>query len=367
MKTALVLGGGFAGCTSAHLLAEKGFQVTLLEGGNDPGGGVWTRSYAGHPYTFGPRIFFSRDEQVIEFISSMIEFRNYEVKSWTFSEKDSNLYHYPIQRDDLSLMPDRGTIESELRARENKRPNVDDFETYWIDAIGPTLYEKFIDLYSKKMWGVESNRQLAANFEWVNRGTPIRDGEVRLYGDQFQGYPRDPNGYNAYFERCLTGTDVRLGCFVQSFDPDTRTVQTTQGAFTADVIISSVHIDALFGFVYGKLQYHGRQFIPLWLPVESALPEDVTWIHYSGSEEHTRVTEFKKITGHESPSTLLGIEVPADRGRHYPVPTAPELERFASYKKSFPADFYSIGRLGKFTYQGMPDAVRDAMDVVAAL
>ncbi len=38
-KTAVVVGGGFAGCTITHMLTEKGFDVTLLEGSSVLGGG----------------------------------------------------------------------------------------------------------------------------------------------------------------------------------------------------------------------------------------------------------------------------------------------------------------------------------------
>lgn len=364
MKTALILGGGFAGCASAYLLNKRGFKVTLLEGGPNPGGGVWTHFYGGHPYTFGPRVFFSRDEEVIEHLTSLIEIREFPTKSWTYVAQDGQMYHYPLQYGDLPLMPDYKQIKNELDERTGKTPSVADFESYWIDTIGPTLYSKFVKNYSKKMWGVESNRQLTANWEWVNRGTPIRDGDDRLYNDQFQGYPQDKNGYNGYFEKSLINCDVRLNCMVQHIDPDTRCVHTNQGEFTADVIVNTVHIDALFEYEYGRLQFYGRQFLPIWLPVEYALPEDITWIHYSGPEEHTRVTEFKKITGHKSSSTLLGVEVPTLRGRLYPVQSPTEMKRYEQYCTLFPTDFYSIGRLGTFRYKGIPDAIRDALDIV---
>ena len=72
-------------------------------------------------------------------------------------------------------MPDYKQIEEELKIAKK---NVDDgnlsfenFEKYWISAIGPTLYKKFVDEYSKKMWGIDSNLELSADFKWINRGT----------------------------------------------------------------------------------------------------------------------------------------------------------------------------------------------------
>ena len=88
-------------------------------------------------------------------------------------------------------MPDSEQIKEELEVCKRSSFDMKDFETYWLTAIGKTLYNKFVNGYSKKMWGLFTNKELSANFNWVNRGTPIRDGDLRLFGDQFQGYPYD--------------------------------------------------------------------------------------------------------------------------------------------------------------------------------
>jgi UDP-galactopyranose mutase len=260
-------------------------------------------------------------------------------------------------------MPDWDRISQQLDERKNKIPRTDNFENYWLDAIGPNLYKKFIDQYSKKMWGIESNRSLTANFAWVNRGTPIRKEDTRLYGDQFQGYPDAPDGFNGFFSRALDNIDAIFNCQISSFDPDKRTVTTTKGVFSGEIIVNTVHVDLLFESVYGNLRFCGRQFLKIVLPIEHVFPDDVTWIHYSGQEEFTRVTEFKKITNHKASDTMIGIEIPTNTNRYYPVQSKEELSRFEKYTSLFPKDFYSIGRMGSFKYKGIPDAIRDALDV----
>jgi len=362
----LVLGAGFAGATVAHLLKDR-FETTVLEAAPAPGGGCRTLWHGGHPYTFGPRIFFSRDEAVIRTLTALVAIRRFDTVSWTFVAEDGQFYDYPLQAHDIARMPDAAAIRAELAERRGNRPRVDDFEAYWLDAIGPGLYRKVVDRYSRKMWGVESNRALAANWEWVNRGTPIRDGDVRLYQDQFQGYPQAADGYNGFFERALAGTRFLPGARVTRFEWEARTVHSTAGSFTADVIVNTLPVDALFGFTYGRLRYAGRRFLPVVLPVPRALPEGIAWVHYAGDEPYTRVTEFKTITGHDSPHTLIGLELPDETSRYYPVQTPVERTRFAQYRAMFPADFHSIGRHGSFQYKGIPDAIRDALDVAAAV
>tara|TARA_B100000085_G_C18540567_1_gene511742 strand:- start:887 stop:1993 length:1107 start_codon:yes stop_codon:yes gene_type:complete len=364
MKKVIILGGGFAGCTAAYLLKRKNFDVTLIEANENPGGGVWTNYYAGHPYTFGPRIFFTKKDEIINQLTSLVEMREFNTISMSFVEEDSKLYNYPIQFDDINKMPDSADVKSQLESIKLKNISTNDFEDYWKSAIGKNLYQKFVNSYSKKMWGIESNKQLIANFEWVNRGTPIRKGDTRLYEDQYQGYPKSLDGYNSYFEKCLIDIQFINNTRVVNFDFNNNLVNLSNNvSLSADIIINTIHVDTLFDYTYGKLKYCGRNFLPIWLPIEFAMPKELTWIHYTGVEPHTRVTEFKKITNYVSNSTLLGIEIPSSNGRFYPVQSKPEIERFNQYKKLFPKNFFSIGRMGKFVYQGIPEAIEDAIEV----
>ncbi|MBI4994113.1 FAD-dependent oxidoreductase [Candidatus Peregrinibacteria bacterium] len=367
MAKILILGAGFSGVTTAYLLSKKGHKVTVLEGSDHPGDGVWTKFYGGHPYTFGPRIFYTWDKEVFEHIEKFVKLRKFYTRTWTYVEKDKKLYHYPIQKKDIKMMPDSEKIIRELAVRKGKKPSVEDFETYWIDMIGQTLYEKFVNNYSKKMWGVKSNKELVADFKWVNKGTPIRNGDDRLYTDQFQGYPEAPDGYNEYFIKSLKGSEVLFNCKIDHINTNTRTVTTSKGDFTGDVIINTIHVDTLLKYTFGELRYYGRKLLKVVVPVEYSFPEDVTWIHYSGNEPFTRITEFKKITDHKASDTLLGIEIPSVKNRLYPVQSKSEFKKYEQYKSLFPKNFYSIGRLGTFKYKGIEDVIRESLDLSKTL
>ena len=73
MKRALVIGGGFAGCSAAHQFALLGeWDVTLVEYSPFLGAGVRTQWYGGHPYTFGPRHFLTQNERVYQFLDQYL-------------------------------------------------------------------------------------------------------------------------------------------------------------------------------------------------------------------------------------------------------------------------------------------------------
>ena len=115
MKKALVIGGGFAGCSAAHMLAlQGGWDVTLVEVAPFLGAGVRTNWWGGHPYTFGPRHFLTQNEDVYKFLNEYIPLRSCEDHQFiTYVERDNQFYNYPIHKDDVLRMPDKDNIEVE--------------------------------------------------------------------------------------------------------------------------------------------------------------------------------------------------------------------------------------------------------------
>src|SRR5258708_16694752 len=70
MKTALVIGGGFAGCAAAHQLALMGgWDVTVVEMQPFLGAGVRTMWYGGHPHTLGPRPLLTPKEEIYHLLN----------------------------------------------------------------------------------------------------------------------------------------------------------------------------------------------------------------------------------------------------------------------------------------------------------
>ena len=122
MKNALVIGGGFAGCASAHVLdLQGGWNVTLVESAPFLGAGNKTQWYGGHPYTFGPRHFLTRNEDVFEFLNKYCPLRRCgEHIFLSYVESDEKFYNYPIHVDDIPLMPESNQILSEIENTEKR-------------------------------------------------------------------------------------------------------------------------------------------------------------------------------------------------------------------------------------------------------
>lgn len=368
MKKALIIGGGFAGCAAAHQFAlAGGWDVTLIEASEQLGAGVRTQWLGGHPYTFGPRHFLTQNEAVWEYMNKYVPLRRCnEHQFLTYVEQDMAFYNYPIHRDDIARMPDRDRVEYELENQAFHHPP-QNFEQFWQDSIGDTLYNKFINSYSKKMWGVKSNAEIDT-FSWSPKGVTIKSGPRAGWDTALSGYPLAKTGYDDYFVLATEDTEVLLNTKVKYWDVPSRLAFTEHECIAYDILVNTISPDQMiYDSGFDELKFMGRRIEPVILPIEFALPPDVYFSYYAGDERYTRITEYKKFTRHVDPSsTLITLEYPdANAGRLYPLPLRSEQEKAQRYFSLMPEGVYSLGRAGSYNYAvDMDDCIAQAMEMM---
>lgn len=367
MKRALIIGAGFAGSTSAMLLRERGWSVTVIEEAGFTGGGCRTFFHGGHPYTYGPRHFLSPYREAHEFLNKFVALRDIKKINYTYIESDQTFYTYPIHEDDIPKMPDADRVRRELASRpEESSPR--NFEEFWIDRVGETLYRKYISEYNRKAWMVESNRQMDFGFEATVKRRPLESGERYEFKGWYNCYPIPKDGYNRFFDIALQGCEVLLNTTIQGFDLEDCSVYVAGQKISGDIMVSTISPDILMSHQYGELKYVGRDFHLIVLPIEFAFPEDVYFVYYpNASEAQTRVVEYKKFTLHNSPWTLLGLEIPSLKNRLYPTMIRSEVERAQKYIDALPSNVYSLGRMGTYRYIDIDDVILESMRFVERL
>jgi UDP-galactopyranose mutase len=364
LKKCLIIGGGFAGCSAAHQFALiGGWNVTLIESANFLGAGVRTQWWGGHPYTFGPRHFLTQNREAFDFLNKYCPIRLCpEHEFITYVERDNEFYSYPINKGDISRMPDSSFINEELLTVKGVKDSKN-LEEYWIGSVGKTLYSKFIETYSKKMWQVKDNREIDT-WTWSPKGVALKDGNRAAWDTAISGYPFASNGYDDYFEIATEGTMVLLSTLIESYDIENKKVKFNNEWHQYDVIINTISPDTIFDECYGALPYIGRDFHKIVLPQEYAFPENVYFVYYANDEKFTRLVEYKKFTKHKSKNTLIGMEIPSMNGKHYPLPIKKEIEKAGKYFKLMPDGVFSIGRAGSYNYSvDIDDCIVQALEI----
>jgi UDP-galactopyranose mutase len=367
IKKVLIIGGGFAGCATAHELSKlDNLDVTLVEKSSYLGAGVRTFFYGGHPYTFGPRHFLTRNKEVYDYLNKIVPLRSCsEHEFLTYVEQDNQFYHYPLNVLDVEKMPDKEKIKKQLKKKNLKKIyNSKNMEDFWVNSIGKILYSKVIDKYNKKMWQVNDNKKIDT-FNWSPKGATLKKGKKSAWEGVFSAYPIKYNGYNDFFDilfkkkiRILLNSDIKV------LNLERKIFNINKKKCKFDIVVSTVSPDFLNDYKFGELRFIGRDFHKIVFPTESVFPKNVYFLYYANSEKFTRLVEYKKFTKHKSKTTLVGMEIPSLNGKHYPIPFRSEIKKSHKYIKTLPENFFSIGRAGTYRYEvDIDDCIEQAMEV----
>lgn len=369
MSKVLVIGGGPAGCMITHFLIGNGYDVTVVEKAGTLGGGGRTHYYGGHPYTFGPRHFLTKREDVWNYFNKFCPLKRYDGHEFlTYIERDQAFYHFPIHNDEIDQMPDAGRIRRELAVAPGGK-DAKTLEEYWTFSVGPTLYEKFVKNYSAKMWQGISNNKIT-DFGWSPKGVSIKTGPIKgAWSEAFTGFPLAKDGYDDYWPLAVQGANVFTYSVTQEFDIQRKRVK-IDGSWTEwDIIVSTISPEYLYQLCFGPLRWMGRDFFPIVLPVREALPPTIFFLYYANKEPFTRIVEYKKFYewDKDSPTTLLGLEVPSTRNHLYPYPTTEDQAKAQKYLDLLPQDVYSIGRMGSYRYLDFGMIIEQCFDLITKI
>src|SRR6478672_3817981 len=214
----LIVGAGFAGSVLAERLASQhGARVLLIDRRPHVGGNAYDEpNEAGILYhKYGPHIFHTNSEQVVDHLSQFTEWRPYEHR--VLAMVRGQLVPIPINRTTLNLLFDAELKTDEdaaqyLASRAEPVENVETSEDVVVNAVGRELYELFFRGYTRKQWGLDPSEL----DKQVTSRIPTRTNtDDRYFSDTFQAMPL--RGYTAMFEKMLDnpmierslGTDFR--------------------------------------------------------------------------------------------------------------------------------------------------------------
>lgn len=354
MNTVLVVGAGFSGAVVARELAEAGLPVLVIDKRDHIGGNAHDRPDAHgvlvHPY--GPHIFHTNAARIFEYLSRFTRWRAYEHR--VLASVDGMLVPLPINIDTVNrlygLDLDEESIQGFYDRVREPRATIATSEDVVVDAVGPDLYRKFFQGYTRKQWGLDPS-QLAAS---VAARVPARtDRDDRYFTDRYQCMPAD--GYTRMFERMLDHPRITVETGVDWFHHRER-LQARHTVYTGPV-------DAYFGHRFGPLPYRSLRFEHEHLP-DTERFQPVGTVNYPNDHAYTRITEFRHLTGQPHSGTSIVREYPQDEGEpYYPVPRPQNEALFKRYEAlalQEPAATF-VGRLAQYRYYNMDQCVGAAL------
>jgi UDP-galactopyranose mutase len=354
----LIVGAGYAGSVLAERLASQhAARILLIDRRPHIGGNAYDeKNAAGILYhKYGPHIFHTNSEQVVDYLSQFTEWRPYEHR--VLARVRDQLVPIPINRTTLNRLFGLDLASDDqaadyLASRAEPVADIRTSEDVVVNAVGRELYELFFRGYTRKQWGLDPSDL----DKQVTSRIPTRTNtDDRYFTDTFQAMPR--HGYTAMFERMLDHPliEKRVGTDFKDLKADAERI--------ARHIIYSGPVDEYFDFRFGRLPYRSLRFDHQTLDEERHQP--VAVVNYPSEDvPYTRITEYKHLTGQEHARTTITYEYPSAEGDpYYPVPREENqalYKRYEALADATPGVTF-VGRLATYRYYNMDQIVGQAL------
>ena len=374
MFDSVIIGAGVAGCVAARELAESGRKVLVLEQRDHIGGNCYDEKdeHGILIHKYGPHIFHTKEQKAYDYLSRFTDW--YAFGHEVVANVHGKLIPVPFNLNTLHMVYDQEKadalekklidafgLESRvpiLKLREHEDPEIREIADY--------VYENIFLHYTMKQWG-QTPEQIDPAV--TGRVPVLISHDNRYFQEPWQGMPLD--GYTPMFEKMLdhenitveTGVDARSRvAFAEG------SVSLDGQAFTGDVIYTGP-LDELFDCRFGRLPYRSLRFDFEYYDKPDYQGHSV--VNYTVSEDFTRITEFKYLTGQKADGTTIVKEYPfAYTGAEGEIPyyaiandaNQKLYEQYRGLVEHIP-NVWLLGRLAEYKYYNIDAMVLKALEL----
>lgn len=352
----MVVGAGFAGAVMAERLAsDAGKRVLVVDRRPHIAGNAYDHHDAAGilVHRYGPHIFHTNSDDVFEYLSRFTDWRPYEHR--VLADVDGTLVPMPINRTTLNALygldlSSDAEVEAFLASRAEPVDPIRTSADVVISKVGRELYETFFQGYTRKQWGMDPSELDKS----VTARVPTRTcTDDRYFGDRHQAMPAQ--GFTRMFEAMLSHPNIDLLLGVDYAD--------VRDAYPHDHLVFTGPIDEYFSYRYGRLPYRSLRFEHRTLNEERH--QSVAVVNYPDEAvPHTRITEYKHLTGQIAPQTSVTYEYPSATGDpYYPIPRDENQALYKRYEALALAEPHVsfVGRLATYRYYNMDQVVGQAL------
>src|SRR5256884_1186593 len=326
----LVVGAGYAGSIMAERRASCCGQSVLVIDRRDHIAGNAYDYVDDHGVTvhaYGPHIFHTNAERVVEYLSRFTDWRPYEHR--VLANVDGQLLPIPINRTTVNQLYGLDLeTDDDVDAFYNERAEPIDLVKTSEDAVvarvGRDLYERFFRGYTRKQWERDPSELHAS----VCARIPLRTNtDDRYFTDWHQAMPAD--GYTTMFRRILDHPNIEVSLGVHFFE--------VRDDIDYGHLVYTGPVDRYFDYRFGALPYRSLEWDLVNEPTpDGGLSQPTGSINFPSEHvPHTRKTEFRHLTG-QSPhgSSTIAVEYPrSEGGPYYPIPRDDTRALYQQYQQ----------------------------------
>ena len=378
MYDVIIIGAGTAGCTAARLLAERGKKVLIIEKKNHIAGNCYDAKdeHGVLIHVYGPHIFHTSMENVYGFLSRFTDW--YEFRHEVVANVHGEYMPVPFNlhtlrkaygeekgkelEDKLISIYGMGTKVPILTLMNHEDPD--------LQMIGKYVYDNIYVYYTMKQWGKKPEEIDPA----VTARVPVNVSyDCGYFSDKYQGVPL--HGFTPMFEKMVSHENITIQLNTEA--KDVLKVKDKKVCFKGEVfegnVIFTGPIDEFFDCKYGRLPYRTLDFSFEYYEQDDYQGHSV--VNYTVSEDYTRITEYKYLTGQKCKGTTISKEYPSaytgENGQipYYSIANDENHALYAEYKNEVAdiPNFHLLGRLAEYQYYNIDVMVEKAMELVKGL
>lgn len=378
MFDSVIIGAGVAGSVAARELAESGRSVLVLEQRDHIGGNCYDEpdEHGILIHKYGPHIFHTKEKKAYDYLSRFTDWYafGHEVVANVYGKLipvpfNLNTLHMVYEKEKADTLEKKlietfgmGSRVPILKLREQEDPEIRQIADY--------VYENIFLHYTMKQWGQTPEEIDPAV---TGRVPVVISYDNRYFQEPWQGMPL--HGYTPMFEKMLDHPKIRVETGVDArsrirFEEDQ--VILDGEPFCGEVIYTGP-VDELFNCCFGCLPYRSLRFDFEYLDQKDYQGHSV--VNYTVSEDFTRITEFKYLTGQKAPGTTIVREYPfAYTGAEGEIPyysIANEAnqalyEKYRALTEKIP-NVWLLGRLAEYKYYNIDAMVMKALELTEKL
>jgi len=358
-KSILIVGAGFSGVVIARELAEKGYQVRVIDQRDHIGGNCYdTRDSETQVmmHVYGPHIFHTDNEVVWNYLQRFTKMMPYvnRVKA-VYKQR---VYSLPInlltinQFFNVCLSPDEAKALIESKG-DQSITDPQTFEEQALRFVGKELYEAFFKGYTIKQWGMEPSELPAS----ILKRLPVRfNYDDNYFNHRFQGMPAE--GYTKVIENIASHPGITI-------DLNTSYDKSMQSTYSH--VFYSGPLDAFYDYKFGRLGYRTLDFQKFTYQGDY---QGCAVMNYTEQDvPYTRITEHKYFSPWEThEKSVCYKEFSRSCGEndipYYPIRQVGEMQLLDKYLDvaSLEKNITFIGRLGTYRYLDMDVTIAEALN-----
>ena len=374
MFDSVIIGAGVAGCVAARDLAESGRKVLVLEQRDHIGGNCYDEKdeHGILIHKYGPHIFHTKEQKAYDYLSRFTDWYafGHEVVANVHGKLipvpfNLNTLHMVYEQEKADALEkkliDAFGLESRvpiLKLREHEDPEIREIADY--------VYENIFLHYTMKQWG-QTPEQIDPAV--TGRVPVLISHDNRYFQEPWQGMPL--HGYTLMFEKMLDHENITMEIGVDARSRVTfseGSVSLDGQAFIGDVIYTGP-LDELFDCRFGRLPYRSLRFDFEYYDKPDYQGHSV--VNYTVSEDFTRITEFKYLTGQKAEGTTIVKEYPfAYTGAegeipYYSIANEANQKLYEQYRglvEHIP-NVWLLGRLAEYKYYNIDAMVLKALEL----